>query len=423
MTPALKVSRQNLKEFLKEGLRTTGGRARARFRTGLVIAEVGLAVALLAGAGLTLRSFKALSDASPGLDPANVLTVDLNLPDIRYPGTPERTAFFTQLLDRVRALPGVASAATSYVVPLGNGGWQNGYHPEGAPPEQGAQYAFAEVSAVSTDYFSTMGIPLMRGRDFTRADNADAPPVIIVDEALANEYWPGEYPIGKRIKWGGYDSGNPWMEVVGVAGHVAVNGVMNDEDTWHQIYLPHWQDNDDSYFLMVKTQGEPLNLVEAVRRTVLALDPALPLGTVKTMDTWVAATTRSARLIALLMTLFSLAAVLLAAVGVYGVMAQMTGERRHEIGIRVALGARREQVLAMVLRQGVTTAGAGAVLGLALAWALGRFVSAQLYQISATDPLTFVVAPVFVVLAATVANLLPARKAMTVDPVRALQAE
>jgi len=421
LVPALRVVRQDLKEFLKEGRRTTGGAGRRRLRSILVVAEVGLAVALLVGAGLTLRSVSRVLDTSPGLEVADLLTVELSLPSARYPETPERTLFFTALLDRVRALPGVASAATSYVVPMGPGGWQNAFHAEGMPPEEGGQYTFAEVSSVSTDYFRTMSIPLTVGRDFTRQDDEEAPPVAIVDETFAARYWPGEEPVGKRFKWGGFDSEDSWKEVVGVVGHVSVNGVVRE--ALPQIYIPHWQDNDDGYFLLIKTLGDPLALVEPLRQTVLAMDPSLPLANVETMETYHREPTRSPRLLALLMSLFAGAAALLAAAGTYGVMAQLTAERRHEIGVRVALGARGEQVMGMVLRQGLATVAMGVAVGLALALALGRVMSAQLFGISPTDALTFALVPILVAVVALAANFLPARKATQVDPVRALQAE
>ena len=421
LAPALRVVRQNLKEFLKEGRRTTGGLGRRRFRGGLVVAEVSLAVALLVGAGLTLRSVSRILSASPGLEAANILTTNVNLPSGRYAETQERTAFFTSLLERARALPGVVAAATAYVVPMGPGGWQNSYHVEGTPPEQGGQYAFAEVSSVSTDYFRTMGIRFSQGRDFTRQDDETAPPVAIVDETLAARYWPGEDPIGKRFKWGNFESEDDWIEVIGVVGHVTVNGVV--EEALPQIYVPHWQDNDDAYFLMVKTGGDPLALVEPLRRAVLGLDPSLPLASVETMEAYVAQTTRSARLLALLMALFAVAAALLAAVGIYGVMAQLTAERRHEIGVRVALGARAEQVMGMILRQGLTTVALGVATGLGLALALGRVMSAQLFGVSSADPLTFTLTPLLVGALALAAILLPARRATKVDPVKAIQAE
>jgi putative ABC transport system permease protein len=421
LPPTLRLVRQDLRDSLKEGVRTGSGQSRVHLRSTLVVAEVGLAVALLVGAGLTVRSFSKISGTDPGLDPENVLVVEVNLPEAGYPEVAERTAFFTQLLDRTRRLPGVISAATSYNVPLGPGGWQNGYHVEGEPPEESGRLSYSEVNAISTGYFATMGIPLFRGREFTPRDNENAPRVVIVDEAMVDRYWPQEDPIGKRIKWGGYRSGSPWMEVVGVVGHVKVNGVVNQ--ALPQIYVPHWQDNDSGYYLVVKTRGEPFSLAETIRQAVLALDPAQPLASVGTMATYTRETTRSAELLALLMAMFSVAAVLLAAVGIYGVMAQMTGERRHEIGVRVALGARASQVLGMVFRQGLTTVAVGVGLGLALAVVVGRLMSAQLYQVSSRDPLTFILTPALVILVAVVANLLPARRATRVDPVSALQAE
>jgi predicted permease len=421
LPPSLRLGRQDLRDHLKEGLRATGDRRRARFRSGLVVAEVSLAMALLVGAGLTLRSFSRVATTSPGLDPENVLAVEVNLPEARYPEEVERTAFFTQLLDRTRSIAGVQSAATSYNVPLGPGGWQNAFHVEGEPPEQGGRSPFAEVNAVSTGYFQAMGIPLLRGREFTRQDNDEGPRVVVVGQSMVDRYWPGEDPIGKRLKWGGYSTPSEWMEVVGVAGDVWVNGVTSELRP--QLYVPHWQDNDNGYYLIIKTRGEPLNLAEPVRRLVLELDPMQPLASVGTLEAYLRDTTRSEELLALLMGIFSLAAVLLAGVGIYGVMAQMTAERRHEIGVRVALGARSDQVLGLVFRQGLMTVGLGVVLGLGLAVVVGRLVSSQLYEVSALDPMTFTVTPFLVVAVAMTANLLPARRATKVDPVRALQAE
>lgn len=421
LPPALRLLRGDLQPLLKEGVRTGLGGGRTRFRSALVVAEVSLAVALLAGAGLTLRSYTQVADTSPGLDPENVLVVEVSLPETRYPDEPERTMFYHQLLDRARAFPGVISAATSYNVPLGPGGWQNAYHVEGEPPEEGAQYTFAEVNSVSEEYFRTMGIPLLRGREFTREDNDEVPRVILVGQGMVDRYWPGEEPIGKRLKWGTFVSDSEWMEVVGVVGHVKVNGVR--EDALPQIYIPHWQDNDNGYYLILKTRQHPLDLAEPMRRAVLDLDPAQPLASVGTLEGYARETTRSAELLAFLMALFATAAVLLAGVGIYGVMAQMTAERRHEIGVRVALGARGDQVLAMVFRQGLVTVTLGILLGLGLAVVVGRLMASQLFQVSALDPLVFLLTPLLVVGVAVAANVLPARRATKVDPVRALQTE
>ena len=421
LPPALRVVREDLREFLKEGRRTAGVRGRNTFRTALIVAEVSLAVALVVGSGLAARSVSRILAADPGLDPSNVVAVEVNLPPARYPEEPERTAFYSQVLEGVRALPDVQSAATGYVVPLGPGGWQNAYHVEGTPPEAGGQYTFAELSSVSSDYFATLGIPLLRGREFTLRDDADAPPVVVVDQAMADRYWPGEEPVGKRIKWGSHESENPWMEVVGVVGQVKVNGVV--EETLPQMYIPHWQDNDDGYYLMVKSRGDPLSLVDPIRRVVAGVDPTIPLASVGTLEGYARETTRTERILALLMGIFSAGALLLAGVGVYGVTAQLAAERRHEIGVRVALGARQDQVLGMVLKQGLASVGVGVFIGLGLAWGLGRLMAAQLFGVTPTDPLTFLLTPLAVVGIAILANLLPARRAMKVDPVRALQAE
>jgi len=421
LPPAIRLVRTDIQRFLKEGVRSGMGLGRSRFRSMLVVTEVGLAVALLVGAGLTLRSSARVTDTDPGIDVANVLVVELSLPETRYSDPDQRAGFFSQLLDRIRTEPGVISAATAYNVPMGPGGWQNAYHVEGEPAEESAQYSFAEVNSVSADYFRTLGIPILRGRGFTRDDNADAPAVLVVGEEMANRYWPDEDPIGKKVKWGSFDSDNEWMEVVGVVGEVKVNGVR--EDALPQIYIPHWQDNDSGYYLLLKTRQHPLDLAEAVRRAVLDMDPAQPLASVATLESYARETTRSAELLGLLMGIFSAAAVLLAAVGIYGVMAQMTAERRHEIGVRVALGARGDQVVSMVFRQGLSTVVLGVVLGLGLAAVVGRLMAAQLYEVSALDPLTFVLTPLIVVTVAMIANLLPARRATRVDPVQALQAE
>ncbi len=421
LVPALRAIRPNLVEHLKEGARSSGGVGRNRVRSALVIAEVSLAVALLVAAGLTVRSLERMINTDLGFQPENVLSVEIHLPEARYPGTPERTAFFHELLDRVRALPGVQVAATSFVLPVSPGGWQSAFHVEGEPPEEGGALTFAEVSSVSSDYFGTMGIPLIAGRDVTRGDGPDAPPVVIVDEAVAQRYWPNADPLGKRLKFGGYVDDNSWMEVVGVAGHVRVNGAL--EDALPQLYIPHWQDNDDGYFLVVKTAGEPSALVEPIRQAVLAIDPSQPISSTHAMTEYVRASADDGEFLALLLGIFAAAALLLAAVGIYGLMAQATSERRHEIGVRVVLGATDREVLGMIVRQGMVRVGVGIVFGLVLAAALGRLMAGRLFGVSALDPMTFVVAPLFLATVALAANLVPARQVLSVDPVHALHAE
>jgi len=421
LVPALRSLRPDLVEHLKEVAPSSGGVGRNRLRSALVVAEVSLAVALLVAAGLTVRSFAEMMRASPGFEPENVLSVEINLPAARYPEASQRTAFYYELLDRVRAIPGVRSAATSYVLPVAPGGWQNSFHVEGEPPEEAGVLAFAEVSSVSADYFATMGIPLLRGREFRRSDGVEAPRVVIVDEMLAERYWPNDDPIGKRLKFGDYSSESPWREVVGVVAHVKVNGVIRE--ALPQFYMPHWQDNDLAYFLAVKSAGDPVRLIEPVRRAVLAIDAAQPIAEVNTMAAYVRASTADGRFMATLLGTFAAAALLLAAVGIYGVMAQATAERGHEIGVRIALGATGGEVLGMVVRQGMVRVIVGVILGLGLAIAIGRLMAGSLFGVSALDPATFVVAPFFLSAVALAASLVPARRAVHVDPLRALQAE
>jgi putative ABC transport system permease protein len=421
LLPALRSVRPDLVEHLKEGSRSSGSVGRNRARSALVIAEVGLAVALLVAAGLTLRSFGVMLSTSPGFEPENVLSVEISLPSARYPDAEPRTAFFQELLDRVRVLPGVRSAATTYVAPVGPGGWQTAFHVEGEPPEENGVYTYAEVSSVSTDYFSTLGIPRHSGREFTRRDDSDAPPVVIIDDVLAGRYWPGEDPIGRRMKFGNFDSPNPWMEVVGVVGNVKVNGVV--EDALPQFYIPHWQDNDRSYFLVAKAEGDPTALIEPIRRAVLSIDPAQPLASVNTMDAYIGASTEDGRFQALLFAIFAVAALALAAVGLYGVMAQATAERTHEIGVRVALGATGGEVVGLVVRQGMARVAVGIALGLLIAAAIGRLMASELFGVSALDPAAFVAAPIFLGAVALAATLVPARRALKVDPIQALHTE
>ncbi len=420
LVPALRSARRDLLNQLKEGGRTTAGRSRRRIRMALVVAEVALAVALLVGAGLTVRSFHRMTCGEVGLDTENVLTLQVDLAEARYREPERRQAFFDGLLARVRAIPGVVSAATCYVVPLGPDNWQNGYHVEGEPPEEGNVLAYAETNAVSPDYFRTLEIPLVRGRDFTDRDGrAGTPPVVIVDEQLAQRYWPDEDPIGKRLKFGDFSSTNPWMEVVGVARHVALYGVLESSD-W-QLYLPHPQDNDYGYFLTVKTQGEPERYTESVRAAVLDLDGDQPIHRVRTMTDYLRASTERSGLLARLLALFAVAGLLLASAGLYGVMSYVTLERSHEIGIRIALGARRGQVLGMILRQGLGQVGVGVGVGLVLAAVFARILESGLYGIAPLDPVTFLLAPGFLVLVAGLAILVPAHRATRIDPVRVLQ--
>ncbi len=420
LIPAIRSIRPDLQGIIHGSSRTSAGTGHHRMRNSLVITEITLAVVLLVGAGLMIRSFSKMVNADTGIVPENILTLELSLPAVRYQEGSQRTAFFFELLDRIRAMPGVISAATTYVIPFGDGGWQMSYHVEGEPPEEEGQAIFAEVSAVSPDYFRTMGIPLLNGRDFTAEDEGeDTPQLIIVGERLAQRFWPDEDPIGKRIKWGDFDSESPWMEVVGVVGHVKMDGVAGDALT--QAYIPHTQDNDLGYFLTIKTAGDPMLLVEPVRREVLALNPSLPISDIRTMEGYIRGSTERTGFITSLLGIFAATALLLATIGLYGVMSYATTERNHEIGIRMALGARNGHVVAMVVRQGMQMAVIGIGVGLLISALMGIYMASQLFGISALDPPTFILAPLFLSLVAAVATLIPAWRATSVDPVRILR--
>ena len=278
-----------------------------------------------------------------------------------------------------------------------------------------------EVDVVSPDYFSTMGIPLLKGRDFTGQDGPESQRVVIVDESFAELWWPEEDPLEKRFKFGGHDSSNEWMTVIGVVGHVKLYGVASD--ALEQLYLPYEQYINLDMSLVVKTTGDPTLLIEPIRREVLTLDPMLPISSVSTMKTYLDETTNNDGFIAVLLGIFAAAALLLASVGIYGVMSYVTVERRHEIGIRMALGARRSKVFRLIIWQGMSKVLIGIVAGLIVSIILGRLIESLLFGVTPLDPSTYIVGPLCLVFVALLANVLPARKIISVDPVETLRVE
>ncbi len=423
MVPALRSRRPALQELLAEGSRSSAGRGRQRLQGGLVIVEMTLTLVLLIGAGLMTRSFVQISGAEIGLVPENVLTLDINLPEARYPEPARRTAFYFDLLDRIRTLPGVVSAATTYILPFGPISWEQPFHVEESPPPDGEGARFAAMSAVSADYFRTMGISLLAGREFTRSDDGTGEQrAVIVDEQIAAHYWPGENPLGKRLAFGPHDMPEPvWMEVVGVVDHITLFDV-TAQSTW-QMYRPHAQINALGYQLVVKTAADPLDLVEPIREQILALDPELPIARIQAMEEYIRASNQQNALLAILFAIFGGAALLLAAVGIYSVVSFATVERRHEIGIRMALGARRDHLLGMIIGQGLMKVGIGIGIGLPLAALLGMLSRTQLFEVSVIDPVTFVAAPLFLGVIAVVATWIPAWRTTRVNPVESLRPE
>jgi putative ABC transport system permease protein len=381
-----------------------------------VVAEITLAQALLVVAGLMIRSLAVLVNEDTGVDPHNVLTLSISLPDTKYSEIAEKHAFFNQLIDRVQAMPGVITAAAGGPLPLTPIGWESTYEVDGEPPPAPGAEPLVDVCVSTPDLHSTLGIPLLRGRLFTNQDTRDAPPVAIVDETLAERHWPNASPIGKRIR----QSGRTW-EIVGVVGHVS-----HRRDTFGalpQMYTPLEWDVSGGWSLAVRTTTDPTLLIEEVRSAVLALDPDRPIYNVRTMEGHLRDTTASGRILSALLAAFALTALLLASVGIYGMMSYSTDERRPEVGIRLALGATSSEVLRMLMRQGATLSALGVLLGLALSVMFGRLISDRLYGVTAADPATLLAASTFLGAVAILACYVPARRILSVEPAITLQSE
>ncbi|HKY05902.1 MAG TPA: ABC transporter permease, partial [Blastocatellia bacterium] len=383
VVPAIQGSKPDLTEALKEGGRgSTGGRHRAR--SVLVVSEVALALVLLIGAGLMIKSFTRLQRIDPGFNPVNVMTMSVSLPSSKYREPHQQTGFYNQLIERVRSLPGVESAAASTSIPIGGSDYIYGFLIEGGTvsPQDAPS---ANYYSITPDYFKAMGIPLKRGRNFTDADLANTTLVAIINETFAKRYFPDEDPIGKRI----HITNGPqaFREIVGIVGDVRHYSL--DQESTAQMYEPYAQKPFTSMALAIRTTQDPTSLISAVRSQVLAVDRDQPVSNVKTLEQLVSESIAQPRLSMLLLTIFAVVAMVLAAVGLYGVMSYSVTQRTNEIGIRMALGARRTDVLRLVVGQGMMLAVIGVGIGLAASFVLTRFLATLLYTVSATDPLTF----------------------------------
>jgi len=425
LAPAVWASRSELSPSLKEeGRSSTSGRGRAYLRDGIVVAEVALAVILLIGAGLLIRSFLNLMTVDRGFDPQNVLTLNISLPDTRYQSARSMIEFEEQALARLRLVPGLNSAGGVFGLPLGNGAIGGDFTVEGEPPPApGSQPFIATKAVVAGDYFRAIGIPLLRGRHFDAHDSEAAPHVVIVSQSLARHYWPLDEALGKRLKPG--FSNDAWCTVVGVVGDTKQYSL--GEPSSPAMYLPYAQ--APATFLMqditlvLRAGSGPLALASAARRTVQAVDPDLPVFDIATMDQLVYRSASAPRFNTALLGIFAALALVLAAVGIYGVMSYAVAQRTHEIGVRVALGAETSNILRQVVRQGMTPAVIGIAAGTAGAWAVTRFLSSLLFGVRPTDPTTFAAVPLLLAAVGVLACLLPARRATKVDPVEALRYE
>jgi len=427
LAPALQASKPDLNETLKEAGRGSTGR-RHIMRSILVVSEVALTLVLLIGAGLMIRSFYHLQQVDPGFSADNLLTFNVSLPQKKYPEPQQRINFYQQLLQNLSAMPGVQSVGMATGLPLGNNGWQSGFWIEGRPDPPQGERPLTEVAFVGPGYFNAMRIPVMRGRDFNDQDVMSDPPdpkhpefrrptVTVIDEEFARRYWPDGDPIGQQITfWGGK------VTVVGIVRRVKMEG-LNTDSNRVQSYYPYHQSPSGSMSVVVRTFGDPTPLSNGVRQQVLAIDPDQPIYSVQTMGQIWTDSIAPDRLFLMLLGTFATVALILAAVGIYGVMAYSVTQRTHEIGIRMALGAARSNVLGMVIRQGMTLAVAGLGLGLLGAWLVTRTMSSLLFGVSATDPLTFVVISLALAAVALGACFVPARRATKVDPMIALRYE
>jgi putative ABC transport system permease protein len=422
LAPAFQTSKTDLHETLKEGGRSGTGHTHRGLRNLLVVSEMALTVVLLVGAGLLVRSFLRLEQVSPGFQPQNILAMQLSLPANKYKEAKQRDIFYQQMLAEVQSLPGVRTAGGVAVLPMSQGGNSRTFTIEGREAPQGQQSPHGDSWAATSDYFKTMTIPLVKGRYFTENDAATAPSVVIIDEELARKFFPGEEAVGRRITFDDVSPGNPrWREIVGVVGHVKNRGL--DGETRPQFYFPYHQAPTSYMYVVVQTNGDPAAMSGAVRGAIQKVDRDLPVFKVTTMERMVAESLTQRRFSMLLLGIFASVALVLAVVGLYGVMSYTVTQRTREIGIRMALGARQSDVLRMVVGQGMLLAVIGVGLGLGAAFLLTRAMKSLLFNVSATDPLTFMLIAGLLVTVAFLASYLPARRAMRVDPMTALRYE
>ncbi|HVG31967.1 MAG TPA: ABC transporter permease [Pyrinomonadaceae bacterium] len=421
LAPALQASKPDLNESLKESGRTSAGLERSRLRSTLVVSEVALALVLLVCAGLMIKSFMRLQQVSPGFESKNLLTMNISLPRQKYPDAQKANGFYNQLFERVRAVPGVESVGGVDPLPLSGSNGTTSFVVEGGPMLALADRPEVGERSVTPAYFQTMRIPVLKGRAFTEQDRENTPRVMIVNEALARRYWPNEEVLGKRLGFEDDASKQTWWEIVGVVGNVKHERL--DMEAKPEIFFPYEQSPRNFMSLVVRTTSDPSMMITGVRDQVLAIDKDQPVFDIKTMDQRLSKAVAQSRFIMLLLGLFSALALILAAVGIYGVMAYVVSQRTHEIGIRMALGAQSRDVLRMVVRQGMTLTFIGVAIGLVAAFALTRLMSSLLYGVTATDPLTFITVALVLSIVALLAIFIPARRATRVDPMEALRYE
>jgi putative ABC transport system permease protein len=422
LAPAVQVSHANIVDALKEGaLSSTAGRGRHALRSSLVVVEMALALVLLVGSGLLIRSLLHLQSVNPGFDAHNIMTSNVDLPDAKYTDA-KKAQYFKDLMPRLQALPGVQSAAGIYPLPMGGDEIRTSFQIDGHPVAK-SEEPHTSLRDITPEYFATMRIPILQGRDFGAQDEAASPQVIIINEALARQAFPGENPIGKHIKPElAQGADEPQMrEIVGVVGNVKFHDL---SDEWApESYIPHAQVSFGSLTLVVRTAQDARSLAKPIAETVRALDRDLPTYAPETVEEYLNGTIAQPRFNTYLLGIFAALAMLLTAVGLYGVISYSVAQRTHELGIRIALGGQPRDVLSLIVGQGLRLAALGVGLGLIAAFALTHFLSSMLFGVSAVDPVSYISVVGLLLAVVLVASYVPARRAMRVDPIVALRYE
>ena len=423
LAPALQFSKPNVSEALKEGGRGSGaGRASQRLRKALIVSEIALALVLLVGAGLMVRGFARLTDnQKKGFEPRNVLTLRTTLPRSRYPEGHQITGFYLQALDRLSAIPGVESATSVSSLPAGDNWDTREVHLEAQASPAPGEKRIVTYQKTAVDLFRTLRIPIIAGRDFSAGDGEHAPRVAVVSQTLARRYWPSEDPIGRQIKPGPETSESPWLTIVGVVGDVP--RFMFDREPQPTLYVPLAQNPEADMWFALRTSGEPTRAIAAVRSQLASLDEKLPLYEIMSHEQVIDGELAGLKLAARLMGMFGAMALLLSAIGVYGVMAYGVSQRTHEIGVRMALGAEPRDVLKLIVGQSLKLAGFGLSLGLPIAFGLGRLMASALFGVVSLDWSTFAGFGLLLAGVAVLSGYLPARRAARVDPTVALRYE
>ena len=421
MAPAFHGAKLDLSEQLKEGSRGSAGGSRHYLRNTLVVGEIAASLLLLVGAGLTVKGVRGLLLSHQTATPETLLTMRVTLPDSKYREKPlQQSAFYGQVLARLHATPGIQGASVSTEVPFGDSSISNTFQVEGIPQQPG-EIRSALINSVDPDFFHTLHIPLREGRSFSAQDGPDAPRVAVVSEGFARRFWPGGSAIGKRIQAGNENSGRRWATVVGVVGDIRYEWF--DRELEPALYFPYQQVPRQYSYIAVRSEGNPRAIIPAVRAGIASVDADQPIYEIKTLDRLISESVVGLSYVAVLMGALGVIALVLAAMGVYGVMANSVAERTHEIGVRLALGAQPREIVRLVLSRGMLLLGIGTAIGLPVSFVLARLLASLLFGVSATDAAIFSGTTIFLALVALAACYIPARRAMRVDPMVALRYE